>query len=74
MSENVMSDDMWRLTARLHHTSLSPGCCNVILDLTSVYSQAEQSFPYEVLCQRVPTNIGNILSLEFDHAPCWFYV
>ena len=49
-------------------------CCNVILDLTSVYSQAEQSFPYEVLCQRVPTNIGNILSLEFDHAPCLFYV
>ena len=48
MSENVSADDMWRLTARLHHTSLSSCCCNVILDLTSVYSQAEQSFPYEV--------------------------
>ena len=74
MSENVTSDDMWRRTARLHHTSLSSCCCNVILDLTSVHSQALQSFLRGALPTRSYEYREHPLSLEFDLAPCWFYV
>ena len=58
VGENVTSDDM-----PVYTTPLSSCCCDVNLDLTSVCSQAKQSYPTRCSANAVPTNIGNILSL-----------
>ena len=62
------------LTADTALPYISPICrCDVILDLTSVCSQANTEFPYEVLCRRRSYEHREPDPLELDLAPCWFY-
>ena len=54
----------------LSHMSFPSRRCDVILDLTSVYSQAITEFPYEVLCQCRSHEHREPDPLELNLAPC----
>ena len=56
----------------LSHMSLLSRRYDVILDLTSVCSQAITEFPYEVLCQCRSHEHREPDPLELDLAPCRF--